>query len=586
MNLKASEYKVDLGKFSYSDLKGLNEEELIGLIDALRQTIVEIVACNGGHLGASLGAVELTVALHYVLDFPVDKLIWDVGHQCYAHKLLTSRYNQMVRLRKSSGASGFPSRKESQFDSFGTGHSSTSISAALGMAIASVWDKQGVVSVAVIGDGAITGGMAFEALNHAGTTKANLIIVLNDNGMSIDDNVGSLNEGDYEVFFRALNIQYHGPVDGHDFPSLVQSLKYLKDSGGVRVLHCKTVKGKGYEPAEVGNTTYWHAPGKFEPKTGDITVSDSPNKRSKFQDVFGLTLVELAALDDRVVGVTPAMATGSSLNFLKDEFPDRFFDVGIAEQHAVTFSAGLATMGKMVFCNLYSTFSQRAYDQIIHDVAIQKLPVIFCLDRAGFVGADGATHQGLFDMAFLRPIPNLIIAAPLNEKDLRNLLFSALDYHHPMVIRYPRGYGHLDNWREEFESVPLGKSNLLRAGEDFAILSVGHIGVAVERVIESLGNRLSIEHVNVRFVKPMHKTRIENIANQFEGIMCIEEGCVAGGFGSSVLEYLAEIDYSGRVKILGVQDEFISHGTPEEQLEWCGLDDASIMGSILEFAGR
>jgi 1-deoxy-D-xylulose-5-phosphate synthase len=613
---------------SPADLKKLDQVELVQLCGELRQFIIDNVSVYGGHFGASLGVVELTVALHYVFNTPTDQLVWDVGHQAYGHKILTGRRDVFHTNRFYKGISGFPKRKESEYDAFGVGHSSTSISAALGMAMASKYqhneEKQ---HVAIIGDGALTGGMAFEALNHAGVSDTNLLIILNDNCMSIDPNVGALKDyltdittsrtynrlkddvwnllGKLSHFgknaqeivskvengikstllsqsnlFESLNLRYFGPVDGHDVDHLVAVLNDLKQIKGPKILHCITTKGKGYGPAEKGNATTWHAPGTFDKISGEIhkKIHETP-QAPKYQDVFGHTLVELAKANDKIMGITPAMPSGSSMNIMMKEMPDRAFDVGIAEQHAVTFSAGLATQGLIPFCNIYSSFMQRAYDQVIHDVCIQNLPVNFCLDRAGFAGADGPTHHGAYDVAYFRCIPNMIVAAPMNERELRNLMYTAQlpRAGQAFSIRYPRGQGVLPNWKTPFEKIEIGKGRKIQDGEELAILTIGHIGNYAVEVCERLSKKdIQIAHYDMRFVKPIDEDTLHEIFSKFNKIITIEDGCIQGGFGSAVLEFMADNNYSAEIKRLGIPDAVIEHGEQNELHKECGFDVDSI----------
>lgn len=574
---------------SPKDLKKLRVGQLVLLAQELRDFIIDIVATKEGHLGASLGVVELTIALHYVFDTPNDKLIWDVGHQAYGHKILTGRKSNFYTNRQFGGISGFPKRGESEYDAFGTGHSSTSISAILGMAIAS--RLQGDTEkrhIAVIGDASIASGMAFEALNHLGSTDANVLIILNDNTIGIDPSVGALKKyltnvkngtAKEENIFECLNLNYTGPVDGHDIPVLVQELERLKSVEGPKLLHVITTKGKGLQKAEDDQVAY-HAPGKFDRFTGELEEKPAIDQPLKYQDVFGFTLVELAEKNEKIVGITPAMPTGSSLKYMMAEIPDRAFDVGIAEQHAVTLTAGMAAEGLMPFCTIYSTFLQRAYDQIIHDVALQNLPVIFCLDRAGIVGQDGATHHGVYDMAYLRCIPNLVIFAPMNETELRNIMYSAqLGLPHPIVIRYPRGRGVQVNWKSNFEKVKIGSSRELRKGSKIAILSIGHIGNVVAEAIEEF-NTDQIGHYDMRFVKPLDTKGLFTIFGNYEHVLTIEDGCKAGGFGSAVLEFANETNHANKVIILGIDDEFLEHGTIEELHRSAKIDAASLKDRI------
>lgn len=584
---------------SPKDLKKLEAAQLPEFCNELRQLIIDEVSLYGGHFAASLGVVELSVALHYVMNAPKDKIVWDVGHQAYAHKILTGRKAKFSTNRKKNGISGFPNRSESEYDAFGTGHSSTSISSVLGMAIAAKLHgdlKQ--QHIAVIGDGALTAGMAFEAMNHAGISDTNILIILNDNDMSIDKSVGSLHHFFSETnikkdctqsaeevasFFSALGLKYFGPIDGHDVKGLVTCLQELKNIEGPKVLHIKTIKGKGYEMAE-GDQVFWHAPGTFDKITGKINKKENNEAQPpKYQDVFGKTIVELAKINPLIMGITPAMGLGSSLNYMLKEFPNRAIDVGIAEQHAVTLSAGLATQGMKVFCNIYSTFLQRAYDSLIHDVAIQNLPVIFCLDRAGLVGADGATHHGVFDIAFLRCIPNMIVTAPMNESELRNLMYTAQleSTQHPFSIRYPRGQGVLIDWQTPMKDIEIGKGRCLQEGESIAILSFGHPGnFVLEALKDSSLKNEKIGHYDMRFAKPLDENLLHNIAKRYQSIITVEDGCILGGFGSAVLEFLNKNQYNIPVEILGVPDYFIPHASPEEQQEMCGFDQKAIMNTI------
>ncbi|WP_020596421.1 1-deoxy-D-xylulose-5-phosphate synthase [Spirosoma panaciterrae] len=624
------------------DLRKLDKSRLPQVADELRQFIIDDVSVYGGHFGASLGVVELTVALHYVFNTPDDQLVWDVGHQAYGHKILTGRRDVFHTNRFYKGISGFPKRKESPYDSFGVGHSSTSISAALGMAVAS--QLQGYTQrnhIAVIGDGAMTAGEAFEGMNHAGATDSNLLIVLNDNCMSIDPNVGALREYLTDIttsqtynkvkdeiwnllgkmdklgktaqelvsqvqsgiksslleqsnLFESLHLRYFGPIDGHDIDHLVSVLSDLKQIPGPKLLHILTVKGKGYGPAEKDQTK-WHAPGLFDKVTGVIQkkVYDTPQP-PKYQDVFGHTLVELAEQNPRIVGVTPAMPSGSSMNIMMKAMPKRAFDVGIAEQHAVTFSAGMATQGEVVFCNIYSTFMQRAYDQVIHDVCIQELPVVFCLDRAGFAGADGPTHHGAYDLAYMRCVPNMIVAAPMNEQELRNMMFTAQSDEvqqgkRAFTIRYPRGEGVMPNWRTPLEKQEIGKGRLIADGEEVAILTIGHIGnyaVQASELLAKEGIRPAL--FDMRYVKPLDEALLHQIFSRFDRVLTVEDGCLMGGFGSAVLEFMANNDYSARVKRLGIPDEVIEHGEQIELHRECGFDPQGIANAVREllFTGR
>lgn len=617
-----------------ADLKQYSEQDLEQICQELRQYIIDVVSVNGGHFGASLGVVELTVALHYALNTPYDKLVWDVGHQAYGHKILTGRRSQFHTNRIINGISGFPKISESEYDTFGVGHSSTSISAALGMAVASHYkgekDRQ---HVAVIGDGAMTAGLAFEGLNHAGIENSNLLVVLNDNCMSIDPNVGALKEyltsittsKSYNRFrddvsnvltklselgpnahkyvkkieksikgtllkqsnmFEALNFRYFGPVDGHDVKRLAAVIKDLSAIPGPKLLHCVTVKGKGFALAEKDQTK-WHAPGLFDKITGEIkkSVPDKPQP-PKYQDVFGHTIVELAEANAKIVGITPAMPSGSSLNIMMKAMPDRAFDVGIAEQHAVTFSAGLATQGLVPFCNIYSSFMQRAYDQVIHDVAIQNLNVVFCLDRAGLAGADGATHHGSYDLAYMRCIPNMIVASPMNEEELRNMMFTAQQENvGPFTIRYPRGSGVMADWKRPFKALEVGKGRKICDGEDVAILSIGHVGnFAVEACQELNSEGIHPAHFDLRFVKPLDATLLHDVFTRYKNIVTIEDGCLQGGMGSAVLEFMADHNYNAKVVRLGIPDEIIEHGEQPELWAICGYDKSSIITTVKKLA--
>ncbi|MCF4100406.1 1-deoxy-D-xylulose-5-phosphate synthase [Gillisia sp. M10.2A] len=579
--------KIDSPK----DLRKLSIEELPILAVELRKFIIDIVAAKEGHLGASLGVVELTIALHYIFNTPDDLLVWDVGHQAYGHKILTGRRDRFDTNRQLNGLSGFPKREESEYDTFGVGHSSTSISAALGMALASnlkgEFKKQ---HIAVIGDASIASGMAFEGLNHAGVTNANLLVVLNDNAIGIDPSVGALKQyltkakvghkPSQDNIIEALNFNYFGPVDGHDIESLLKIFTELKEISGPKFLHVITTKGKGLKKAEEDQVKY-HAPGKFKPDTGELLAYDTDGLPLKYQDVFGLTLVELAEKNERIIGITPAMPTGSSLKYMMKAFPARAFDVGIAEQHAVTLSAGMATQGFKIFCNIYSTFLQRAYDQVIHDVALQNLPVIFCLDRAGLVGEDGATHHGVFDMAYLRCIPNMMIAAPSDEVQLRNLLYTAqLELSGPLGIRYPRGRGIRVDWKQNFQKVEYGKGAKLKDGSEVAVISIGSIAKNVKEAIKLLEEPEKVAHYDAIFVKPLDEELLHGVFKKFEKIITIEDGVVTGGFGSAVLEFAASHQYHADFECLGVPDSFIEHGTLEELYEISKIDVKSILKVI------
>ncbi len=618
---------------SPADLKKLDQAQLVQLCQELRQFIIDNVSIYGGHFGASLGVAELTVALHYVFNAPYDLIVWDVGHQAYGHKILTGRRDIFHTNRVYKGISGFPKRSESEYDAFGVGHSSTSVSAALGMAVASkhlgLDDKQ---HVAVIGDGALTGGIAFEGLNNAGVSNTDLLIVLNDNCMSIDPNVGALKDYLTDIttsktynrlkddvwnllgklskvgknaqevvskvdqalksallsqsnLFESLNLRYFGPVDGHDVDHLVAVLKDLKQIKGPKILHCVTVKGKGYAPSESGNKTTWHSPGTFDKITGEIhkKVHDTPQP-PKYQDVFGHTLVELAKKNSKIIGITPAMPSGSSMNIMMKEMPDRAFDVGIAEQHAVTFSAGLATQGIIPFCNIYSSFMQRAYDQVIHDVCIQNLPVNFCQDRAGFAGSDGPTHHGAYDLAYFRCLPNMIVAAPMNEAELRNLMYTAQlpRTETAFSIRYPRGQGVMPNWRTPFEAIEIGSSRKLRDGDDVAILTIGHIGnyaVSACDALAKLGIRAA--HYDMRFVKPLDENALHEIFTRFRKVVTVEDGSIQGGFGSAVLEWMAEHHFFAEVRRMGIPDRVVEHGEQIELHNECGFGPEGIQETVV-----
>ena len=573
---------LDAIKFP-TDLRKLTTDQLPKLAKELRAFIIDIVATKQGHLGASLGVVELTIALHYLFDTPNDLLVWDVGHQAYGHKILTGRKDVFKTNRQLDGISGFPKITESDYDAFGVGHSSTSISAALGMAIASsLKGETEKHHIAIIGDASIASGMAFEALNHAGVSNANLLIILNDNAIGIDPSVGALKEYLTKVktdkslaknnIIRALNFEYSGPIDGHNLPKVLSELERLKSVKGPKFLHVVTTKGKGLQQAEEDQVTY-HAPGKFDKISGE-RIKKEASLYTKYQDVFGKTILELAKQNDNIVGITPAMLTGSSLKFMFQEFPKRTFDVGIAEQHAVTLAAGMVTQGLIPFCNIYSTFLQRAYDQIIHDVALQNLPVIFCLDRAGLVGEDGATHHGVFDISYMRAIPNMIVFAPRNEVELRNILYtSQLGLNHPIAIRYPRGRGFSIDWKKPFEAIELGTGVCLQKGTNSAILSLGTIGNNVTKALEELPN---IAHYDMRFAKPLDEKLLHTICANFNHIITIEDGVKKGGFGSAILEFVAEHHYKNSIKILGIQDDFIEHGTIEELQKMNGIDSGSI----------
>ncbi len=577
-----------------NDLRKLDVAQLPQLAKELRDFIIDIVSVKEGHLGASLGVVELTIALHYVFDTPNDLLVWDVGHQAYGHKILTDRRKKFASNRQLGGISGFPRRSESVYDTFGVGHSSTSISAALGMAIASQLKGENKHHIAVIGDASIASGMAFEGLNHAGVTDADLLVILNDNAIGIDPSVGALKnyltavkEGKnpkQNNMIKSLNFDYSGPIDGHDLPTLIKELERLKKVKGPKFLHIITTKGKGLQQAEDDQVKY-HAPGKFDALTGKIHKKSEENLPPKFQDVFGLTLVELAKNNRNIIGITPAMPSGSSMKFMMDAFPERAFDVGIAEQHAVTLSAGMATQGMIVFCNIYSTFLQRAYDQVIHDVALQNLPVIFCLDRAGLVGEDGATHHGVFDLAYLRCIPNMIVFAPKDELDLQNILYTAsLGLKHPIAIRYPRGRGKNADWKfpTDFQKIEIGKALKLKKGKKVAILSTGTIAENVTNALNEMEDDDHFAHYHFGFVKPLDDKKLHKICDKFSTIITVEDGVTTGGFGSAVLEFAAKNDYINEIFLCGVPDYFIEHGTIDELQQFCNID---VDGLRLLFTG-
>lgn len=611
------------------DLKKLEPVELIQLSAELRQYIIDEVSCNPGHLGASLGVVELTVALHYVFNTPYDKLIWDVGHQAYGHKILTGRRDLFHTNRKKDGLSGYPHPAESEYDSFVVGHSSTSISAAIGMAVADQVNKiNDRKIVAIIGDGSMTAGLAFEGLNNAGVLKSDILVILNDNQMAIDKNTGAFSEYLLDIstsrtynkvknevwrvlgkvskwgpnaqqiiqkidngiksivlrhsnLFESLNFRYFGPVDGHDVIYLAKLMQDLRNIPGPKVLHVLTKKGKGFIQAEQHQTVY-HAPGLFNKETGELVKEDNSKPLPDlYQDVFGKTLLELAEQNPKIVAITPAMPTGCSLNFMMEKIPERVFDVGIAEQHAVTFSAGLAKQGVIPFCNIYSSFMQRAYDQVIHDVALQSLPVVFCLDRAGLVGSDGVTHQGAYDIAYLRCIPGMTIAAPMNETELRNIMFSAQFATGPYAIRYPRGRGVQQDWKKAFEKIEPGKGRKLREGEHAAILTIGHPGNFASQAIEKVkGEGLSIAHYDMRFVKPLDEVLLHEVFRRYKVVITVEDGTIVGGFGSAILEFMNANSYQSKVVMLGIPDKFIEHATQPQQYEMCGFDTQAIISCI------
>ena len=620
---------------SPDDLKKLGREQLHQVCDELRQYIIDVVSTHGGHFAASLGVVELSVALHYVYNTPYDQIVFDVGHQAYGHKILTGRRDNFPTNRKYGGLSGFPKRTESEYDTFGVGHSSTSISAALGMAMAAKYKGENRKSVAIIGDGSMTAGMAFEAMNHAGVADSDVLIILNDNCMSIDPNVGALKEyltdittsptynklkddvwkimGKLPVgkgfsrtmahkltegvkgmvssssnLFEALKLRYFGPIDGHNITKLVDTLRDLKEIPGPKILHIVTVKGKGYALAEQDQTK-WHAPGLFDKVSGEI-VKKTYNvpQPPKYQDVFGHTIIELAEMNDKIMGVTPAMPSGSSLKFMMEKMPHRAFDVGICEQHAVTLSAGLATQGLRVFCNIYSSFMQRSFDQVVHDVAIQKLPVVFCLDRAGLVGEDGPTHHGCYDIAYFRCIPNMIISAPMNEQELRNLMYTAQleTTQYPFVIRYPRGEGVMPEWKTKFEEIQIGKGRKLKDGKDLAILSIGHPGNFVQTAIRELRtDGITPAHYDMRFVKPIDEEMLHEVFTKYNKVITIEDGTIVGGFGSAVLEFMAKYNYQASIKMLGIPDRLVEHGTLKELYKECKYDAGGIVNTVKSFIG-
>ncbi|MEY3619705.1 MAG: hypothetical protein RLZZ391_71 [Bacteroidota bacterium] len=618
------------------DLKKVSREKLHQVCDELRQYIIDIVSVHGGHFAASLGVVELSVALHYVYNTPYDQLVWDVGHQAYGHKILTGRRDEFVTNRKYKGLSGFPKRSESPYDTFGVGHSSTSISAALGMSMAAKYKGENRKSVAIIGDGSMTAGMAFEAMNHAGVADSDMLIILNDNCMSIDPNVGALKEyltdistsPTYNKFrdelwelmgklpigktftremaskveaglkgmvskssnlFEALQLRYFGPIDGHNITNLVDTLRDLREIPGPKILHILTVKGKGYELAEKDQTK-WHAPGLFDKMTGEIIKKKIETPQPpKYQDVFGLTLLELAETNPMIMGVTPAMPSGSSMKFMMEAMPDRAFDVGICEQHAVTLSAGLATQGVKAFCNIYSSFMQRAYDQVIHDVALQKLPVVFCLDRAGLVGEDGPTHHGCYDIAFFRCIPNLIISAPMNEQELRNMMYTAQlpSTDLPFVIRYPRGEGVMVEWRKPFEQMKIGQGRRLKEGKDVAILTFGHPGNNAQTAIRNLKlEGIDPAHYDMRFVKPIDEDLLHEVFQNYELVVTVEDATVVGGLGSAVLEFMNAHNYKSQVRILGIPDSIVEHGSIKELQQECHYDALAIANAVKNLLGK
>lgn len=585
--------KLLAGINSPDDLKKLKPDELIQLADELREFILDMVSVHPGHLGASLGVIELTIALHYVFNTPYDRLIWDVGHQAYGHKILTGRRDVFHTNRQLKGISGFPSRAESEYDIFGTGHASTSVSAALGMAIAAKLagenDRQ---HIAVIGDGAMTGGMAIEGLNNAGVSNTNLLVILNDNGIAIDKNVGLVKEylariaisKSFSNLFESIHFKYFGPVDGNDVKNLVKVLSELKNIEGPKLLHVITKKGKGFEIAEKEQTVY-HAPGKFDRKTGELIRTGKITGRATYQEVFGKAILELARKNNKILAITPAMPTGSALTEMMEEMPDRVFDVGIAEQHAVTFSAGLAASGCKPFCVVYSTFLQRAYDQVIHDVSLQKLPVVFCIDRAGLVGEDGPTHHGVFDLAYMRMVPNMVVAAPMNELELRNMLFTASKYEDgPFSIRYPRGYGAGVNVRFPFERMVVGKGRMLKEGKKVAVLSIGHAGnLAADAISRLEKENIFPGHFDLRFLKPLDEELLSEVFGNYQTIITVEDGCRTGGMAEAVAAFKNENNYQNHMETLGIPDEFIEHGSQAELYKVCGFDPVSIQNLLRAF---
>ncbi len=624
MSIDFSEYPYLKGINSPEDLKKMSLADLDFLKDELRNFIIEIVSKNPGHLGGGLGVVELTIALHYLYNTPYDQIVWDVGHQSYPHKILTGRKERFDTLRQLNGISGFPSIFESKYDAFGTGHSSTSISSALGMSVAAKLNGEKRNVIAIIGDGALTGGMAFEALNNMGQLKTNTLVILNDNKMSIDVNVGGLKDYlidistsktynaakdnvwrvlgklpklgadpqkiaqkidnalkyvvlKYSNLFEALGIRYFGPIDGHDLPRLIRTLQQLKNIDGPKLLHIRTVKGKGFKPAEENQTSF-HAAGNFDKATGKNLMPTDGVQPPKYQDVFGETITELARENKKIVAITPAMLAGSSLHFMMKKFPHRVFDVGIAEQHAVTFSAGLAVSGYLPFCTIYSTFLQRGYDQLIHDVATQKLNVVFCIDRGGLVGEDGVTHQGVFDFAYLRPIPNMTISAPMNEAEFRNMLFTAQSKPRgPMAIRYPRGRGMMIDWKTPFDELKIGQARLVSEGKDIAVLSIGHPGNFVVEAVKKLNDLgFTVQHYDMRFLKPIDEVVLHTVFKNYSNIITVEDGALIGGLGTAVKEFKSENDYTSKIISLGIPDKFIEHGKPQELYQLCGFDTESI----------
>jgi 1-deoxy-D-xylulose-5-phosphate synthase len=616
------------------DLRKLDRLDLIKVSDELRRFIIDELSSNPGHLGASLGVVELTVALHYVYNTPYDKIVWDVGHQAYGHKILTGRKAAFRTNRQYGGISGFPRMDESKYDSFGVGHSSTSISAALGMAVAAQRLGEDRKVVAVIGDGSMSGGLAFEGMNNAGNQKADLLVILNDNNISIDQSVGALKEYLLDIttsrtynrfkdkiwnflgrhrrgrraqswasriegslkgtflhqsnLFESLNFRYFGPIDGHDILHLTRVLEDLRNIPGPKLLHCKTIKGKGFPQAEQ-NQTVFHAPGKFDKCTGELIKPEKCSQHPLYQEVFGNTLLELARINSRIVGITPAMVSGCSLNIMMKEMPDRCFDVGIAEQHAVTFSAGLAVEGMVPFCNIYSSFLQRAYDQVIHDVALQKLKVIFCIDRGGLVGSDGATHHGFFDLSYMRNIPGMIASAPMDEIELRNLMYTAQleKTPGPFSIRYPRGTGVICDWQLPFEEIRVGKARRISEGKDLAVLSIGHPGNFVAEAVKKAAEQgISVEHWDMRFISPLDKEILHHIMSSFRKIITVEDGFIKGGFGTAVLEFAADNDYHPHIERMGIPDYWVAHGTQKELYRECGFDAQGVFEAITRTASK
>ncbi|MFN3916391.1 MAG: 1-deoxy-D-xylulose-5-phosphate synthase [Flavobacteriales bacterium] len=586
---KAIVGKILSGINSPEDLRKLEEVTLDTVCSEIRALMIDVVSENGGHFSAGLGAVELTVGIHYVFNTPEDTLVWDVGHQSYPHKILTERRDSFHTLRKKDGISGFPNPKESKYDDFIAGHSSTSISAATGMAVANKIQGKNNLNIAVIGDGGLTAGQAFESLNHAAVSGGNILIIVNDNNQSIDSNVGafqvhlqSIRKGKEPNFFKEMGFDFYGPINGNNLSELLPVLKKIKNApASPKILYCHTIKGKGYLPAETGDKVFWHAPGVFNKATGKVELFPTQEAPPKFQDVFGKTLLELADRNEKIVAVTPAMPSGSSLNFLQEKYPNKVFDVGIAEQHAVTFSAGMAKEGLTVFCCIYSTFLQRGYDQLIHDVCLQKLPVIFCIDRAGLVGNDGATHQGAFDIAYLRIIPNIILCAPIDEIELRNTLYSATLWDKTIAIRYPRGIGFHKDWQNALTKVDIS-ANWIEKGSKIAVISYGTVGMNVKKASAKLKlKNIHFSHLDLRFVKPLDDKKLHEVFQNHELVLVVEDGVIVGGAGSAVLEWASERTYTNRIYTLGIPDEFIEHATQEEQKEKCGYSVNGIIEKIL-----